>query len=86
MPARSSWPTAARPLASAYAGLRIPARLQAMLRGHMRRVREAVNAEAKGPTSKTHAVLVHATERLALVIERAIQNTIVKIKKHWQEK
>jgi hypothetical protein len=44
-----------------------------MLRGHMRRVREAMNLEAKGPTAKTHAALVHATERLALVIDGIVR-------------
>ena len=44
-----------------------------MLRGHMRRVREATNAEAKGPTAQTHAAFVHATERLVLVIDSIVR-------------
>jgi hypothetical protein len=60
-------------LSSQYAGLRVPGRLQAMLRGHMRRVREAMNVEAKGPTAKTHGALVRATERLALVIDGIVR-------------
>ena len=55
-------------LSSSYAGVRVPGRLQAMLRGHMRRVREASNAEVKAATAPNHAALLRATERLTLVI------------------
>jgi hypothetical protein len=60
-------------LTSSYAGLRIPGRLQAMLRGHMRKIREAMNAEAKAPSATTHKAVIRASERWALVIDGMVR-------------
>jgi hypothetical protein len=60
-------------LTSAYAGVRVPPRLQAMLRGQMRKVKDAVATEARGATVATHAAVVKATERLTLVADAVVQ-------------
>ena len=56
-------------LTTSYAGLRISGRLQAMLRGNMRKVREAMDKEANGASATTHAGLITASERIALVTD-----------------
>ncbi len=60
-------------LTSSYAGLRVPARLQAMLRGQARKVHEAVNKEAQAPSGKTHTTVVGATEQLVLVVDAIVR-------------
>jgi hypothetical protein len=56
-----------------YAGLRLPGRLQAMLRGQLRKLREAVDKEKRVPNVDTHAALVKASERLVLVVDAMAQ-------------
>jgi hypothetical protein len=60
-------------LAGTYAGVRIPGRLQAMLRGQSRKVREAVAKQADRPGAATHKALVGATERFVLVIDAIVR-------------
>jgi hypothetical protein len=60
-------------LTGTYAGLRVSPRLQAMLRGQMRKVQGAVFAESRAPTSASHAAVVKATERITLVTDAIIQ-------------
>jgi DNA-binding NarL/FixJ family response regulator len=60
-------------LTSTYAGLRIPVRLQAMLKGQAGKVHEAMNQEAQAPSSATHSRLIGATERLVLVIDAVVR-------------
>lgn len=60
-------------LSSSYAGLRVAGRLQAMLRGQMRKLRDDVNREAKAATPANHVTLLHRTERLALVIDAIVR-------------
>ncbi len=60
-------------LSTSYAGLRVPARIQAMLRGHLRRVREAMAHEAAHASAVTHKALVKATERLVLVVDAVVR-------------
>jgi hypothetical protein len=52
-----------------YAGVGLSQRLVALLRGHMRRVKEALTVEKRSPGSASHARLVEATERLVLVTD-----------------
>jgi hypothetical protein len=59
-------------LSTSYAGVRVSGRLQAMLRGHMRKVREAMEREAHGASQTTHASLVRASERIVLVTDAMI--------------
>lgn len=60
-------------LVASYAGLRIPSRLASMIRGQMRKVREAMDAEARAAGAPTHAKLVTATEKLVLVVDGVIR-------------
>ncbi len=60
-------------LTGSYAGVRVAPRLQAMLRGQMRKVREAVDMEARAPSVGTHALLIKTTERLVLVIDAMLR-------------
>lgn len=60
-------------LLTSYAGVRVQARLGAMLRGRMRKVKEATDNQTRSPSSNAHANVVKATERMALVIDGAIQ-------------
>lgn len=54
---------------ASYAGARLSGRLLALLRGYLRRVREAAIAETKSPGVPSHARLIGATERLVLVTD-----------------
>jgi hypothetical protein len=60
-------------LATSYAGVRVPGRLAALLRGRMRKVKEAVSNQARSPSTKAHAVVVKATERIVLVVDAVVQ-------------
>ncbi len=60
-------------ITSSYAGVRVSGRLQAMFRGNMRKVREAMDKEAHGASQTTHAALVKASERIVLVVDAAMQ-------------
>jgi len=60
-------------VSSAYAGVRVPGRIQARLRGQMRKVREAMTAEARLASPQTHAALVKASERIALVCDAVVR-------------
>jgi hypothetical protein len=60
-------------LATSYAGVRVPGRLPAMLRGRMRKVKEAVSNQARSPSTAAHAAVVKATERIVLVVDAIIQ-------------
>jgi hypothetical protein len=60
-------------LASPYAGVRIAARLGAMLTGQGQKVRAAVTAETRAPSAPSHAAAVRATERFVLVIDAVIR-------------
>jgi len=60
-------------LTATYAGVRINGRLAAMLRGQMRKLRDAVEREAKQPSAATHANVVAASERFVLVADAVIQ-------------
>ena len=60
-------------LTGTYAGVRIAGRLQAMLRGQMRKVRVAMDAEARGASATTHGALVKATERMVLVVDAMLR-------------
>src|SRR5262249_26320919 len=60
-------------LTAVYAGLRIPGRLQAMLRGQVRKERAAMAAEKAHPSARAHEGLVKATERFVLVLDAAIR-------------
>src|SRR5262249_48946139 len=59
-------------LSTSYAGVRVAGRLQAMLRGHMRKVREAMDKEAHAATPATHGGLVKGSERIVLVVDAMI--------------
>jgi hypothetical protein len=59
-------------LTTSYAGVRISGRLAAMLRGRMRKVKEAVTNQGRSPSSAAHAAVVKATERVVLVVDAVI--------------
>ena len=59
-------------LTTSYAGVRIPGRLAAMLRGRMRKVKEAVSNQARSPGTTAHAAVVKATERIVLVVDAVV--------------
>jgi hypothetical protein len=56
-----------------YAGISIPRRVKAMLKGQARKVQTAVNKEAAQPSTATHKVLVAATEQFVLVIDAVVR-------------
>lgn len=60
-------------LSTSYAGVRVPGRLAALLRGRMRKVKEAVTNETRSPSTTAHAAVVKATERIALVVDAVVQ-------------
>jgi hypothetical protein len=60
-------------LSTSYAGVRVPGRLAALLRGRMRKVKEAVTNETRSPSSTAHAAVVKATERIVLVVDAVVQ-------------
>ena len=60
-------------LSTSYAGVRVSGRLPAMLRGRMRKVKEAVTNEVRSPSSKAHAAVVKASERIVLVVDAVVQ-------------
>jgi hypothetical protein len=59
-------------VAASYAGVRVPGRVDAMIRARARKAKEAVTNERLSPSSKAHAVVVTATERLALVVDAVV--------------
>ena len=60
-------------VSEAYAGVRVPGRLQALLRGQMRKVREAMTQEARVASPQTHAALVKASEKITLVTDAIVR-------------
>ena len=60
-------------LSTSYAGVRVPGRLAALLRGRMRKVKEAVTNEARSPSTAAHAAVVKASERIVLVVDAVVQ-------------
>jgi hypothetical protein len=62
-----------RALMQSHAGIRVPTRLGAMLRGRMRKVKEAVDNQLRSPSTAARATVVKATERMALVVDAAMQ-------------
>ncbi len=56
-----------------FAGVRIPGRLQALLRGQMRKVREAMTQEARVASPQTHGALVKASEKILLVTDAIVR-------------
>jgi hypothetical protein len=60
-------------LRTSYAGIRVPGRLAAMLRGRMRKVKDAAANQLRSPSTTARANLVKATERMTLVVDAAIQ-------------
>ena len=65
-------------LTATYAGVRIPLRLQAMMRGQVRKLRDAVDAESKAPSAATHANVVKASEKLVLVVDAVVHGLAVR--------
>jgi hypothetical protein len=60
-------------ITTSYAGIRVAPRLQAILRGQLRKVRTVVDAEAHGLGEPSHAATVKATERIVLVVDAMIR-------------
>jgi len=60
-------------MAQTYGGVRVAARLGAMLLAQIQKTRAAVTVEARTPSAATHAGAVKATERLVLVVDAIIR-------------
>jgi hypothetical protein len=56
-----------------FSGVRVPGRLQALLRGQMRKVREAMSLEARVASPQTHGALVKASEKIVLVTDAIVR-------------
>jgi hypothetical protein len=56
-----------------YAGVSVTNRVVAVLKGQMRRVKEALAVEIRTPGSASHARLVGATEKLVLVMDAVVR-------------
>ncbi|MCL2726430.1 MAG: DUF4175 domain-containing protein [Polyangiaceae bacterium] len=65
-------------LTASHAGTRVSGRVAAMLRGKMRKLKEAVTNQARSPSTSAHAAVVKATERVVLVVDAVIQGTGLK--------
>ena len=63
----------AQTLTQAYAGIRVPLRIRALLGAEQKKARKALDAEGAGPTAATHASLVKATERFVLVADALVR-------------
>jgi hypothetical protein len=62
-----------RTLSTAYAGIRVPARTRAVLLAQRMATRKAIDAELAAPSTRTHATVVKATERWALVVDAIVR-------------
>jgi Domain of unknown function (DUF4175) len=60
-------------LQGTYAGLRVAARLTAMLDAQSQKMRAAVTTDMRTPTGPAHAAAVKATERFVLVLDAVIR-------------
>lgn len=60
-------------IGTSYAGVRVPGRLGAMLRGRMRKLRDAVDDQTRSPSTTARGNVVKASERMALVLDAAVQ-------------
>src|SRR5439155_369212 len=56
-----------------YGNLRIPARLQNIVRGRMRKIREALASEEKAPNAATHKVTQDLVERMTIGLDEAMR-------------
>ena len=65
-------------LSASYAGLRLPGRLQAMLRAQQRKLDDAVRAHARSTSGATLAALVKQNERFVLVVDATLRGLGVK--------
>jgi hypothetical protein len=60
-------------LTASYAGARVNGKLAALMRGQMRKLRDAVEREVRAPASTAHAAVVTASERFVLVVDAVVQ-------------
>jgi hypothetical protein len=60
-------------LREAYAGVRIPSRLRAMIVAQQQKTRRAIDAEMRAAAVTSHSEVVRATERFALVVDAVIR-------------
>jgi hypothetical protein len=60
-------------LSASYAGLRVPGRLQAMLRAQSRKLDDAVRVHARTTSPATLAALVKQNERFVLVVDATVR-------------
>lgn len=59
-------------LTASHAGIRVPPRVAALLRGRMRKLQEAVKNLTRSPSSAARADVVRASERMVLVVDATI--------------
>jgi hypothetical protein len=60
-------------LAQSFGGIRLAARLRAMVVAQQEKTRRAVDAEVRAPSAGTHAQVTRATERFVLVVDAIIR-------------
>jgi hypothetical protein len=60
-------------LSESYGGVRVPARLEAILSANEQTTRKAVDAEVRRPSAAAHGAVVRATERWVLVVDAVIR-------------
>jgi hypothetical protein len=60
-------------LSQSYAGIRVPARLRALLRAQQQKTRTAVDAAIRAPSVASHLKLVQANEKYTLVVDAVIR-------------
>lgn len=61
-------------LSASHEGMRFPPRLGFVARGRLRKIREALAAEAKSPNGTTHAATIAAIEKLLLGLDGALRS------------
>jgi hypothetical protein len=65
-------------LGASRAGVKVPGRLQSLVRGSMSKLRKAVEAEKRAVSSATHAKVVKASEGLVLVVDAVVRGLSVR--------
>ncbi len=60
-------------LGASHAGVKVPGRIQSLVRGSMAKLRKAVEAEKRSVSTTTHAKVVKASEGLVLLVDAVVR-------------
>lgn len=65
-------------LHEAYAGVRVPSRLRALIVAQQQKTRKAIDGALRAPSASAHGDVVRATERFVLVVDATIRGLAVR--------